>query len=66
MVVSRILLSVRYVSDKSCWENQNTHFMFDNLFIGNYSDYEIMWKQYFRAGQATDDSMAHAFFMLGN
>jgi hypothetical protein len=42
MIISQILPSVRYVSDKSCRENQNTHFMFNNLFIGNYSDYAIM------------------------
>ena len=27
---------------------------------------EIMWKKCCRAGQATDDSMAHAHFMLDN
>jgi hypothetical protein len=33
MIISRrILLTVRNVSDKSCRENQNTHFMFNNVF----------------------------------
>jgi len=41
MIISRILLSVRYVSEKRR-ENQNTHFVFNNLFIGNCYDYEIM------------------------
>jgi hypothetical protein len=33
MIISRwILLRMRNVSDKSCTENQNTHFMFSNVF----------------------------------
>ena len=33
MIISRwILLRTRNVSDKSCRENQNTHFMFNNFF----------------------------------
>ena len=28
-----ILLRLRNVSDKSCWENQNTHFLFSDLFF---------------------------------
>jgi hypothetical protein len=32
-IISRlILLRMRNVSDKSCRENQNTHFMFSNVF----------------------------------
>jgi len=27
-----VLLTTRNVSDKSCTENQNTHFMFNNVF----------------------------------
>jgi hypothetical protein len=38
-----VLLRVRYVSDKCCRENQNTHFMFNNFFR-NHVVYEIMWK----------------------
>jgi hypothetical protein len=34
---------MRNVSDKSYRENQNTHFMFSNLFE-NCAIYEIMWK----------------------
>ena len=30
----------------------------------NRAVYEIMWKKYCRAGQATDDNMAHTLFML--
>jgi len=46
MPISRwIPLRMRNVSDKSCRENQNTHFMFNNLFFPeNRAVYEIMWK----------------------
>jgi hypothetical protein len=35
---------MRNFSDKSCRENQNTHFMFNNFFSENHAVYEIMWK----------------------
>jgi hypothetical protein len=36
---------MRNVSDKSCRENQNTHFVFRNFFFfENRAVYEIMWK----------------------
>jgi hypothetical protein len=35
---------MRNVSDKSCRENQNTHFVFSNCFFENRAVYEIMWK----------------------
>jgi hypothetical protein len=35
---------MRNVSDKSCRENQKTHFMFDNLFVENLTVFEIMCK----------------------
>ena len=46
----------------SCRENQNTHFVVDNIFFfsENHAVYEVMWKKYGRVGQATDDNMAHA------
>ena len=31
----------------------NTHFIFQNFFFENLAFYEIMWKNYSRAGQAT-------------
>jgi hypothetical protein len=31
-------------SEKSCRENQNTHFIFDNFFLQNHVVYEKMWK----------------------
>jgi hypothetical protein len=39
-----LLLRMRNVSDSSCRENQNTHFVFSNFFFQNRAVYEIMWK----------------------
>ena len=36
-----VLFRVRNVSDKSCREAQNTHFMFSTFFF-NFAMYEIM------------------------
>ena len=36
-----VLLRMRNVSNKSCRENQNTHFVF---FFENRAIYEVMWK----------------------
>jgi len=55
---------MRNVSDKSCRENENTHFVFKTFFCLNSAYYEIGWKKYSRAGQATDDNMAHAHCTL--
>jgi hypothetical protein len=45
IIASRwILLRMRNISDKSCRENQNTHFMFNNFFSENRAVYVIMWK----------------------
>jgi hypothetical protein len=36
---------MRHISDKSCTENQNTHFMFKVFFFPeNRAVYERMWK----------------------
>jgi len=55
---------MRNVSDKSCRENPNTHFMSNNIFffLQNFAVYDSVEK-YGRAGQTTDDSMAHAHCM---
>jgi hypothetical protein len=45
-------------------ENQNTHFMLNNIFPENRAVYEVMWKKYCTAGPATDNKMAHALCML--
>ena len=40
-----LLLRMRNVSDKSCREYQNTHFVFSNIFFfKNRAVFEIMWK----------------------
>jgi hypothetical protein len=45
MIASRwILLRIRNVSDKSCRENQNTHFMFSHFFPKIVPLNEKMWK----------------------
>jgi hypothetical protein len=56
---------MRNISDKSCRENQNTRLVF-NFSPENLGVCEVMWKKYDRAGQTTDDNMAHAHCVLGN
>ena len=45
---------------------KNTHFVFNTFFFffENLAVYEIMWKKYGRAGQATDYNMAQAHCKL--
>jgi uncharacterized membrane protein len=44
MIISRsFLLTMRNMSDKCCRENQNTQFIFHNLFF-NCAVYDIQWK----------------------
>ena len=59
-----VLLRMRNVSDKICRENQNTHFVFSNFFFRKSYRLRDNVEKYFRAGQATDDNMAHAHCML--
>ena len=57
-IISRsVLLRVRNVSDKSCTEIQNTHFVFSNFFFANRTVCEIMWKKYGWSRQVTADNM---------
>jgi len=45
MIISHsVLLRVRNVLDKSCRENQNTHFMLNNFIFRSRAIYVIMWK----------------------
>ena len=44
MISHAILLKMRKVSEKSCRENQNTHFVFDKFFYKTRTVYEIMWQ----------------------
>ena len=45
--------------DKSCRENQNTHFGSLFFFEKSYRLWENLEKKYSRAGQYTDDNIAH-------
>jgi len=45
IVYRRSLLRVRSVTDKSCRENQNTHFVCSS-FIRKCGVYEITWKNF--------------------
>jgi hypothetical protein len=42
---------MRNVSDKSCRENQNTHFVFSNVFFEIRAVYEILWKNTVERGR---------------
>ena len=49
---------MRNVSDKSCREDQNTHFMFSNFFFPeNSAFYQNNVEKCCRVGQATDDNI---------
>ena len=64
IITSSIFLRVRNVSDRSCRENQNPYFMFNNFFFFRKSF--RLWdnvKKHCRAGQTTDGNMAHAHLM---
>jgi len=53
-------LIMRNFYDKNCRENQNTHFVFNNFFPRKSCRLWDNVEKYCRAGQATDDNMAHA------
>jgi hypothetical protein len=52
---------MKNVSDKSCREIRNTHFMFKNVFE-NCAVYNA--EKFRRAGQAKDNNTAHVLCML--
>jgi hypothetical protein len=59
-----IHLRMRNVSQKSCKENKNTHFMSNNFFFRKPC---LLWdtaEKYYRAERATDDNMARVHCML--
>ena len=58
-----VLLRMRNVSDTSCRENQNTHFV-SNTFFSKIVPFETTRGKNCRAVQATDDNRAHAHCML--
>jgi len=47
---------VKNASGKGCRKNENTHFMLTIFFSENLAVYEIMWKRYDTAREATDDN----------
>ena len=53
MTICSVPFRMRNVPDKSCRENQNTHFVFNKFFPEVRAVYEIMWKIYGRTRQAT-------------
>jgi hypothetical protein len=57
---------MRNVSDKSCRENYNTHFIVNNFFFPKIAPFMSNVEKHFRAGQATDENMALAHCMLHN
>jgi hypothetical protein len=58
MIVSRSTISrVRLVSDKRSRDNQNTHFIFDNIFRRSCRLYDNVEK-HCSAGQVTDGACA--------
>jgi hypothetical protein len=53
VITSRwVLVRLRNVSDKSCRENENTHFMFNNFWGGNPCHLWDNADKYFRAREA--------------
>jgi hypothetical protein len=64
-IISRSnLLGMRNVSDKRYKKNQNTHFVFSNIFSKIMPFMRKCGKKKLTSGQATDDNMAHAHCML--
>jgi len=61
LIISGSFLRMRNISNRSCRENQNTRFMFSNLFRKSHG---IMRKKYCRTGQGTDENMTHAHCIL--
>ena len=60
-----VCLSVRPFQTKVV-QKIKTHILCSvTFFFRKSSRYKIMWKKYCRAGQATDDNMAHAHCLLG-
>jgi len=65
MIISGlVLLRMRNVSDKSCKEFQNTHFIFSNFFFKKLCHWWYTVENYSKARQVTNDSMVHVQFML--
>jgi len=68
LIISRsFILRTRNISDKSCEENQNIHFMFSNFFFfSKIVPFMRYVERYRRTIQAADDNLAHEHYMLDN
>jgi hypothetical protein len=54
--VKFFFLRMRNISDTICKENQNTHFVFNNIFFfENRTVYEMMWKNIVQPGMPHDN-----------
>ena len=66
MIISRwIILRMRNIAGKRCRERQNKFFV-QQLFLENHAFYAIMWEKHGTAGLATDDNMAHSYYLPDN
>jgi hypothetical protein len=61
--VHRTTQLTKNVWNKTCRQNQNTHFISNNFFRKSRRLWDKVQK-YFRSGQATDDNRTHAHCML--
>jgi len=53
MIISHsFFLRMRNVSDDTCRENENTHFMFHNFFCVNFAFCMIMWENMIEADKS--------------
>jgi hypothetical protein len=65
IILGSVLFRMRNTSGKRCRENQNTHFMFNNVFRNSCCLWDKVEK-YSTAGKAIDGNMAYAHCVLGN
>jgi len=67
LIISRsLLLRKRNNSDKSCRENQNTHFTFNSFFFSKVVPLWYNMEKHFTARHATDDNMANVHCILNS
>jgi hypothetical protein len=66
LIIPRSILRTKNISHKICRENQNKHFILNNFFSKIVPFVRECGKNIVRAGQVTDDNMAHAHYKLDN
>jgi len=63
-IISRsVLLRIKNISPKTCWETQNAHCIINNFFFRKSCHLWNNVMKFCRAGQATHDDMAHMHCM---